>query len=266
MTKIFIGTPCYGGMIAADYFKSCMRLVALAATKKIELQFATIGNESLITRARNTLVQLFMDGDYTHLLFIDADLAFDPQAVIRMLDFDKDIISVPYPMKTMSWDKIWRRLKSKEGAVNDANDLAKAGFTFPVKVQDPNSITVEKGLMELTHAPTGCMLIKRRVFKKMIEEFPHLEIFQPTNINGKEEKKDNMYNLFDTLHDPKTKRYFGEDFGFCQRWSDIGGKVYAYIDDYITHVGEYSYCGKFKDDLWQATRPVKPVDDTTKIK
>ena len=75
-----------------------------------------------------------------------------------------------------------------------------------------------------------------------------------------------MYNLFDTLHDPKTKRYFGEDFGFCQRWSDIGGKVYAYIDDYITHVGEYSYCGKFKDDLWQATRPVKPVDDTTKIK
>jgi len=120
--------------------------------------------------------------------------------------------------------------------------------------------------MELTHAPTGCMLIKREVLEKMIKEYPHLEIYQPTNINGKEVKKDNMYNLFDTLHDPVTKRYFGEDFGFCQRWIDIGGKVYAYIDDYITHVGEYSYCGRFKDDLLQATRPVKSVDDTKKIK
>ena len=89
--KIFIGTPCYGGMITADYFKSCMQLVALAASKKIELQFGTIGNESLITRARNTLVQLFMDGDYTHLLFIDSDLAFNPEAVIRMLEYDKDV-------------------------------------------------------------------------------------------------------------------------------------------------------------------------------
>ncbi len=66
--KIFIGTPCYGGMITADYFKSVLQLTALAATKKIELQFGTIGNESLITRARNTLVQLFMDeSQYTHL-------------------------------------------------------------------------------------------------------------------------------------------------------------------------------------------------------
>ena len=47
MTKIFIGTPCYGNMLTADYFKSCLQLTALAATKKVELQFGTIGNESL---------------------------------------------------------------------------------------------------------------------------------------------------------------------------------------------------------------------------
>ena len=78
--KIFIGTPCYGNMLTADYFKSCLQLTALAASKKIEIQFGTIGNESLVTRARNTLVQLFMDdAQYTHLLFIDADLAFIPR-------------------------------------------------------------------------------------------------------------------------------------------------------------------------------------------
>ena len=109
MNKIFIGTPCYGGMITADYFKSCMQLAALAASKKIELQFGTIGNESLITRARNTLVQLFMDGDYTHLLFIDADLAFNPEAVIRMLEFDKDVVTGIYPRKTIDWIKVKKK-------------------------------------------------------------------------------------------------------------------------------------------------------------
>ena len=72
-SKIFVGTPCYGGMITVNYFESCLRLATVASANKVELQFATIGNESLVTRARNTLVQLFMDGpDYTHLLFIDA--------------------------------------------------------------------------------------------------------------------------------------------------------------------------------------------------
>ena len=111
MYKIFIGTPCYGGMITADYFKSCMQLVALAASKKIELQFATIGNESLITRARNTIVQLFMDGDYTHLMFIDADLAFNPEAVIKMIEFDKDVVTGVYPRKTIDLIKVKKRLK-----------------------------------------------------------------------------------------------------------------------------------------------------------
>jgi len=183
-----------------------------------------------------------------------------------MLGLDKDIISCPYPMKMLSWDKVWRRYHEKVDAVKTADDLAKSGYTFPVKIEDPNNIQSEKGVIELSHAPTGCMLIKREVLEKMIKEYPELEIFQPTIINGKEEKKANMFNLFDTLHDLKTKRYFGEDFGFCQRWTDIGGKVHAYINDYITHVGEYQFCGRFRDDLWQGSRPVKSVDEPKKIK
>ena len=94
-TKIFIGTPCYGGMITADYFKSCLRLVNEAPKHDIALQFGTVGNESLVTRARNTLVQLFMDdpGNYTHLLFIDADIGFSEKTVFRMLDLDEDVVA-----------------------------------------------------------------------------------------------------------------------------------------------------------------------------
>ena len=264
--KVMVCTPCHSD-VSMHYCQAVLKFQQACWKKGILCSF-TLLKSSLVTQGRNLCVAEFLNHEdkYTHLLFIDSDIDFRAKTIFKMLDFDKDIISVPYPMKTMSWDKIWRRLDTKEGAINNANELARAGFTFPVKVKDPNSITVEKGLAELTHAPTGCMLIKRNVIEKMIEAYPHLEIYQPTNINGKEEKKDNMYNLFDTLHDTKSKRYFGEDFGFCQRWADIGGKVYGYIDDPISHVGEYCYTGRFKDDLWQATRPVKSVDDTTKIK
>jgi len=264
--KIMVCTPCHSD-VSMHYCQAVLKFQMACSNEGIQCSF-TLLKSSLVTQGRNLCVAEFLNHEdkYTHLLFIDSDIDFDHKPIFKMLEFDKDIISLPYPMKLLSWDKIWRRLNTKEDAISNEKDLATAGFTFPVKVEDPNSITVDKGLMELTHAPTGCMLIKRNVFEKMIKEYPHLEIYQPTNINGKEVKKDNMYNLFDTLHDTKTKRYFGEDFGFCQRWTDIGGKVYAYIDAPITHVGEYCYKGRFRDDLWQAGRPVKSVDDSKKIK
>ena len=264
--KIMVCTPCHSD-VSMHYCQAVLKFQMACSNEGIQCSF-TLLKSSLVTQGRNLCVAEFLNHEdkYTHLLFIDSDIDFDHKPIFKMLEFDKDIISLPYPMKLLSWDKIWRRLNTKEDAISNEKDLATAGFTYPVKVEDPNSITVDKGLMELTHAPTGCMLIKRNVVEKMIKEYPHLEIYQPTNINGKEIKKDNMYNLFDTLHDPKTKRYFGEDFGFCQRWTDIGGKVYAYIDAPITHVGEYCYKGRFRDDLWQAGRPVKSVDDSKKIK
>jgi len=243
--KIMVCTPCHSD-VSMHYCQAVLKFQQACWIKKIQCSF-TLLKSSLVTQGRNLCVaeMLNHEDNYTHLLFIDSDIDFNSETIFKMLEFDKDVIGVPYPMKTLNWDKIWKRNASK----HSADDLAKAGFTFPVKVDNPDSITVDQGLMELTHAPTGCMLIKRNVFEKMIKEYPHLEIFQPTIINGAEVKKENMYNLFDTLHDPVTKRYFGEDFGFCQRWVDIGGKVYAYINDYITHVGEYSYCGRFRDDL-----------------
>ena len=264
--KIMVCTPCHSD-VSMHYCQAVLKFQQACWKEGILCSF-TLLKSSLVTQGRNLCVAEFLNhkDNYTHLLFIDSDIDFSPKSIFKMLEFDKDLISLPYPMKLLSWDKIWRRLNTKEDAISNEKDLATAGFTYPVKVEDPNSITVDKGLMELTHAPTGCMLIKRNVFEKMIKEYPHLEIYQPTNINGKEVKKDNMYNLFDTLHDTKTKRYFGEDFGFCQRWTDIGGKVYAYIDAPITHVGEYCYKGRFRDDLWQAGRPVKSVDDSKKIK
>tara|TARA_R100001443_G_scaffold109567_1_gene120942 strand:- start:244 stop:1155 length:912 start_codon:yes stop_codon:yes gene_type:complete len=265
--KIMVCTPCHSD-VSMHTVQAFLKFQQACWHKKIMVSF-TLLKSSLVTQGRNLCVAAMLNDNkdkYTHLLFIDSDIDFEANTIFKMLGFDKDLIGCPYPMKTLNWDKMWRRLNEKEDAIKQADDLAKAGFTYPVKVEDPNTIQSDKGVIELTHAPTGCLLIKREVFEKMIKAYPELEIFQPTIINGKEVKQPNMYNLFDTLHDPVTKRYYGEDFGFCQRWRDIGGKVHAYINDYITHVGEHQYCGRFRDDLWQGSRPLKPVDEPTKIK
>ena len=248
MHKIFIGTPCYGGMLTADYFKSCMQLVALAASKKIELQFGTIGNESLITRARNTLVQLFMDGDYSHLLFIDADLAFNPESVIRMLEYDKDVVTGIYPRKTIDWIKVKKRLKENPNMSED--ELLAASLQYNLNVKDPNKILLEKGFIEVLDGPTGFMLIKRNVFKQMAENYPDLQIKPDQHINQSHEtefdyhKTSNWnYTFFDTMVEPETRRYLSEDYAFCRLWQKIGGKIYADILSGMTHYGNYAFKG-----------------------
>ena len=92
-------------------------------------------------------------------------------------------------------------------------------------------------------------MIQRSVFDKMIKAYPDKKIVQKTVINGKYVDRPNLWNFFDTLHDPIEKTYLGEDFAFCQRWKEIGGKCYAYITDPIVHVGEHQYIGRFADEL-----------------
>tara|TARA_R110002051_G_scaffold137727_1_gene210202 strand:- start:188 stop:1114 length:927 start_codon:yes stop_codon:yes gene_type:complete len=258
--KIMVCTPVHSD-VSMHYCQAVLKFQQECMMKNMLVSF-TLLKSSLVTQGRNLCVADFLShaDKYTHLLFIDSDIDFNAKTIFKMLELDKDLIACPYSMKQLDFDKMWRRLKAEK--IDKADDLMKAGFTFPIKVPDQNAVIVEKGVMKATHAPTGCMLIKRNVIERLIKAHPELEIFQPTFINGKETKRDNFYNLFDTLHDPKTKRYFGEDFGFCQRWTDLGGEIYLYIMDYITHVGEYQYSGRFWDELLH----VKRIDDPSKIK
>jgi hypothetical protein len=118
-----------------------------------------------------------------------------------------------------------------------------------MRVKDTNDIIVTEGVIEVTHSPTGCMLIKRKVFDKMIKAYPDKQIVQKTVINGEYVDKPNMWNFFDCIHDPETKTYLGEDFSFCKLWKDIGGNCHAFIDDPIMHIGEHQYSGRFADEL-----------------
>lgn len=119
-----------------------------------------------------------------------------------------------------------------------------------MRLEDQEDIKIEgDGVIEVTHAPTGCMLIKRNVFEQMIEAYPDTRITQETIVDGKLQKKPHLYNLFDTYHDKETEHFLGEDFAFCRLWRKLNGKCYCYIMDYITHVGEFQYTGRLWDEM-----------------
>jgi hypothetical protein len=260
MIKIFVGTPCYGGMITADYFKSCLQLTALAATKKIEIQFGTIGNESLVTRARNTLVQLFMDEKkYSHLLFIDADIAFNPEIIFRMLDLDKEVVTGVYPRKTIDWRKVKKRIIDN----NDITipELHAASLEYNLNVKNPEKIEVKNGFIEVLDGATGFMLIKRQVFEKMAKAYPDLKFKSDQHLNDPHDKTFNYhdtsdwnYAFFDTMIDPESKRYLSEDYAFCRLWQKIGGKVYADITSGMTHYGNYAFKGNVATQFLPQTK------------
>ena len=243
--KIFVGSPVHSD-VSMHYTQALLEFQSACMKKKIPVEFQLI-KSSLVTQGRNLCVAGFLDSDCTHLLFIDSDIYFQAKSIFTMLEKDKDVISVPYPLKTLMWDKAFKKMK--EGKIKNPDDIRRVLHTYPMKVPDEKEIRLDNGVMEVTDSPTGCMLIKRDVINKMIKAYPEKAIVQKTVINGEYVDKPNMWNFFDTLHDPKTKSFLGEDFAFCNLWRNLGGKCYAYINDSIVHVGEHQYQGRFYDEL-----------------
>ena len=94
--KLFIATPMYGGMAHGLYIKSALDLQMTMNKYGIETKFSFLFNESLITRARNYLVDEFLRSEYTHMMFIDSDIHYSPQDVIALMALDKDVQSLQY--------------------------------------------------------------------------------------------------------------------------------------------------------------------------
>lgn len=239
---IMIGTPCYGGLVAQGYMESVIALMIYASKNNFDLTLAMNGQDSLITRSRNTIVSAFLDRpEMSHLMFIDADISFEPEAVHRLLSFDEDIAAGMYPVKNIDWQRFRQRAKPES---TDA-DLREAGLNF-VGTPFADARREERaGFVTGYYAGTGFMLIRRQVFTRMIEAYPETkyEISQTFPRVPKEQRSQNQYALFDCMVDRKSSIYLSEDFAFCERWRAIGGKIWLDTKTRLTHTGSYSFVG-----------------------
>ena len=100
---LFVATPMYGGMCHGSYAGSMFQLGTLCMNAGVSLQYAQLMNESLITRARDSLAHDFLLTECTHLMFVDSDIGFEAEDVLTMLATDKDIVCGLYPRKEIDW-------------------------------------------------------------------------------------------------------------------------------------------------------------------
>lgn len=248
---IFIATPCYGGQIGEPYFRSMMRLSILCNKYDIPFTVSTLANESLVTRGRNTLTSFFMENsEATHLFFIDADIEFNAEDLLRMVAYDKPVIVGAYPKKAVNWNSIITAARNDPDETADtieghsSNYVVNFDFMKDAEGNRTNQVQILDNLIKLKDAGTGFMCIKKETIQQMFDAHPELKYANDINVDNKFEP--HMYALFDTMIDPESRRYLSEDYTFCRLWQNLGGDVYLDPRTALNHVGHYTFRGNIR--------------------
>ena len=226
-TRVHICMPCYGGMLTESCFMSYIKWANTCRQLGIDWTMETMTNESLISRAGNTLTAKFLyNKESTHLMFIDADIGWEPWHLLVMLNRDVDVIGGLYPMKSLpvKW------------CVN--------GFDGAEEGPD--------GLQEVSKTGTGFLLIKRHVFEKL-DAHPATKPFM-NDIGLPVELNPFMKTYFDTA--VRENRYYSEDWTFCENWRDMGGKIWMDKRVLLRHSGSYVFCMENQEHLMNTVGPM----------
>lgn len=240
---VMIATPCYGGLVHEPYLRGMTSLAGSAGSVGLQLNMATIVNESLVTRARNELVKYLMLTNCTHIFFIDADIAFQPEHVFRALLHDKDVVVGAYPLKKVHWQNI------DTSQVRTPQDIQRMATDYVINIKFKNeeqertgNVPVVDGLIEVHDAGTGFMCIKRNVIEKMIDAYPETHYKKEPKHVIHEGDDGKRWALFDTIID-EDNRYLSEDYTFCRRWQRMGGSIWLDPQITLSHIGTHTFEG-----------------------
>ena len=246
--KLFVATPMYGGMAHGLYMKSSLDLQTTMNKYGIETKFSFLFNESLITRARNYLVDEFLRSEYTHMLFIDSDINYNAQDVLALMALDKDVIGGPYPKKSINWNNVAAAARAHPDMEPRQLENLVGDYVFNV-VKGTKQFTVTEPL-EVMEIGTGYMMVKREVFEKMEKQYPSIR-YKPDHVGQANfDGSRYIHAYFDTVIDSKdsitgggSDRYLSEDYMFCQMWRKMGGQIYLCPWMKTQHIGSYAFTG-----------------------
>jgi hypothetical protein len=232
---VYVGTPCFGGLVTTGYMTSIIKLMQYLEGHGAGMSLNLLGRDSLITRSRNTIISEFLrTKDATHFMFIDADLAFEPDLVHRMLAFNEDVVGGMYPVKALRWDQSAR--------IQERERPETATLQYVGQFCQGDELERRGPFATGVYCATGFMLMKRRVLERLVEAYPECayvsdHVYVPTKTSPQ------YYALFECMIDPVTKEYLSEDFGFCRKWRAIGGKIWLDIEGSLTHTGPHDFVG-----------------------
>ena len=232
---LVIGTPMYGGMCTSEYTQSLLNLSESANKSGVKLTTIFLGNESLIQRGRNTIAHHFMNlPDATHLLFIDADIKFRTEDIVKMIQADKSLIIGPVALKGYNWDEI------RQAAVNGENDIGRTGGVFNINRLPGIDMVDENEPFEIEDGGNAFMMIRRDVFETLK---PHTPIYT----NGGRSLPDGVeiFDYFRVEINKDTNHLLSEDYFLCHSYRQVGGKVWCAPWVETGHFGSHLFNGKY---------------------
>lgn len=246
--KLLICTPASGGLITTQYFQSfcemIFRFYADENRPNISLVPYTLSKESLIPRGRNRCAMKAVLEGYDKLLFIDADMGWTYEDFCRLMRSDKEIVGGTYPGRHFPIGLMFNPLE--EHSLDIGNDRIRKveGFAeYARKYASP------EGEVEVTHIPTGFMLIDRTALAKLSHVRPQYAEWD--SITGKSEV---FIDYFPSGVVPGTTDYESEDWGFCRIAREAGIKVYLNVHCVNTHTGSHEYA--FGQHVAHGQRPL----------
>lgn len=270
--KLYILTPVYGSMVYVDYMTSLIQTIHLFKELGLNIQVEFVKNDSLVTRARNNAVARAMnDPECTHIMFIDADILWTPESVIKLLLADKEVVCGIYPLKHYNFNRLltdplnpansniiqtWidkKNASQLKDFITDEQCINYNLLRYNVNFMS-TELTIENNIAEIRHAPTGFMMIKRVVFEKLFKSYPSLNYTDDVGFARPGEEKFS-FNIFDTSVEkmPDGKNHLlSEDFLFCERYRKINPenhKIYCDVSINLGHAGTLTYQGSFISSL-----------------
>ena len=232
---LVIGTPMYGGMCTSEYTQSLLNLSESANKSGVKLTTIFLGNESLIQRGRNTIAHHFMNlPDATHLLFIDADIKFRTEDIVKMIQADKSLIIGPVALKGYNWDEI------RQAAIKGEDDIGRTGGVFNINHLPGIDMVNENEPFEIEHGGNAFMMIRRDVFETLK---PHTPIYT----NGGRSLPDGVeiFDYFRVEINKDTNHLLSEDYFLCHSYRQVGGKVWCAPWVETGHFGSHLFNGKY---------------------
>ena len=213
--RLLVGTPCYNGLLHQDYFKSVMDYTKL----QVQMMYMHIGNESLITRGRNTIISFFYENreNFTHLLFLDADIFLSGADLMKLLDSGEDVIAAAVPLKGFD--------PRGQAVYNIGNILNKNGH-----------------LIEVEHVGTAAMLLSTIAVESLITDaINNNYIYSRNPLTRGDDPSDKQYDVFQVgVYDGK---YLSEDYYVCKVLRELGYKVIVDTSISTRHSGSFTWQG-----------------------
>jgi len=249
--KVYIPVICYNHIANTEYMMSLISLTWALKERGISFTLLPIVFESLIPRARNAAVAYFMsDPDATHLLFIDSDIEFTPESVLKLLSVDKNVVCAGYAQKALLMDNVKAVINSGS---EDLELVTRTSVHIKLPISQKNQ---ETNLIEGYYATTGFLLLKREIISKMIGTYPDRHYVN--DIDGyMGAKAEYFYDLFRINIHSETKRYESEDYGFSSLLHELKEPIWVYTDISLKHYGWFGYPANLKKqiDVFTANNP-----------